>query len=416
METYIQINKILEDLKEADQLKLGTLSYFPTDSDEEDDEEAEEDLPRLYHQVCQDAPFLIEIDLVPFTVATVKGKPIEEQDLLPQAVPSAYGDLKEGTTKVNLDVRKAHEIKDVVITPKMLQSVDGILPCVSEQLFGDRKVRAVFDKVNLYSKGGFFQEHVDTPKVGRVGTLIVQLPGTYEGGLAFGSQHFGASAKLKLLAFYGNCPHQITPITNGTRISLTFHLLSTDSYQTEKVQVPYTLYGYEHSARYVTPGVQKVRKLDTSKAREIRIQRLIRQLQENVKEQKLGLILPNSYSNHELNVNSLKNPENYLYYTSKLQGQLIPIVIVQETEIYQDSQDSNYQVFRCSPEDIDALVAKKPVVPTGDPMQFIGCDTKGIVLKADYGPYIEFTGNESQIGWKNNLYFTTALILSEDCL
>ena len=139
---------------------------------------------------------------------------------------------------------------------------------------------------------------------------------------------------------------------------------------------------------------------------------MIRQLQEKVKEQKLGLVLPNSYSNHELNVNSLKNPENYLYYTSKLQGQLVPIVIVQETEIYEDSRDSSYQVFRCSPEDIDALVAKKPLVPTGAPMQFIGCDTKGIVLKADYGPYIEFTGNESQIGWKNNLYFTTALILS----
>ncbi|KAF9516019.1 hypothetical protein BS47DRAFT_712101 [Hydnum rufescens UP504] len=66
----------------------------------------------------------------------------------------------------------------------------GIVDCIRETLFPSaeeggtsRRIVAVLDKLNVYTKGDFFKGHVDTPKSADMfGTLLINLPFSHEGG------------------------------------------------------------------------------------------------------------------------------------------------------------------------------------------------------------------------------------------
>ncbi|WP_199847956.1 2OG-Fe(II) oxygenase [Streptomyces dysideae] len=65
-----------------------------------------------------------------------------------------------------------------------------------------------------------------------VGTLVLSLPSAHTGGeLVIG--HAGQSRTcrasktgLSLVAFYADCPHEVTPVRSGYRVTLTFNLLA----------------------------------------------------------------------------------------------------------------------------------------------------------------------------------------------
>ncbi|MET8129853.1 2OG-Fe(II) oxygenase [Streptomyces sp. NPDC005065] len=84
----------------------------------------------------------------------------------------------------------------------------------------------------LYGKGQFFLPHQDSEKDdAMIGTLVVSLPTTHSGGelvIHHGgtSRSYRASADdLGLVAFYADCRHEVTPVTRGYRVTLTFDLL-----------------------------------------------------------------------------------------------------------------------------------------------------------------------------------------------
>jgi hypothetical protein len=96
-------------------------------------------------------------------------------------------------------------------------------------------VRAAPHKLLLYEQGAFFKPHKDTEKVpGMFGTLVICLPSYHEGGDVCLS-HAGRKMVLQtspssrfdisVLAWYGDVPHEVKPLTTGYRLVLTYNLV-----------------------------------------------------------------------------------------------------------------------------------------------------------------------------------------------
>ena len=93
--------------------------------------------------------------------------------------------------------------------------------------------RAELYKLNIYSVGGHFKSHVDTPRSGNMfGSLVVCLPFPFTGGELV-TRHRGRqvtfnwttkSDAIQWAAFYSNVEHEVLPVTSGNRITLTYNL------------------------------------------------------------------------------------------------------------------------------------------------------------------------------------------------
>lgn len=88
----------------------------------------------------------------------------------------------------------------------------------------------------LYEPGGFFLPHRDGEKLDRmVGTLVIVLPSTYEGGELV-VRHDGQERTIDFrgadlnpfhihyAAFYADCEHEIRPLRKGYRLCLVYNL------------------------------------------------------------------------------------------------------------------------------------------------------------------------------------------------
>ena len=78
----------------------------------------------------------------------------------------------------------------------------------------------------LPQDGGFFKPHRDTPKSQHfVGSLVVCLPVAHGGHSV--AYEWGAGAgrgEVQWAAFFGDCLHQVLPVTSGARVTLTYDL------------------------------------------------------------------------------------------------------------------------------------------------------------------------------------------------
>jgi hypothetical protein len=93
-------------------------------------------------------------------------------------------------------------------------------------------VRAELCMLSVYSTGGHFKSHVDTPRSKDMfGSLVVCLPSEFTGG-AFVTRHQGhevtfdwsASATTHWAAFFSDVEHEVLPVTSGHQITLTYKL------------------------------------------------------------------------------------------------------------------------------------------------------------------------------------------------
>jgi hypothetical protein len=93
-------------------------------------------------------------------------------------------------------------------------------------------------KLNIYQTGDFFAQHVDSPVVPdrMIGTLVVKLPvSTFEGGALVVQDNWktiellartpAIGHQVEWAAIYGDCPHEVQPVTSGARVTLTFLIL-----------------------------------------------------------------------------------------------------------------------------------------------------------------------------------------------
>ena len=224
-----------------------------------------------------------------FTFAK-KPFPNDLKSVISACVPSGFGNLKTGKTEVDKKVRQALENKqDIALTPHGTEFLKELAPYISGFLYGGLPIEFAINKLNIYSTGGFFDLHTDTPRPGVVGTLVLELPFDHSGGqlelypigsslpnkeksadkaklgddtddddregkdegfsqtkggsvrLASRSNwlkkqnelkswsnraRFNTDRTIRFAAFYGNIPHRITPVRSGNRVTVTFYIIA----------------------------------------------------------------------------------------------------------------------------------------------------------------------------------------------
>ena len=181
---------------------------------------------------------------------------------------SGFGDLKQGKTVVDIKVRNALESRNIVITQSGQSLLDQLESEITKRLFksdskgvagapsltsarpdskgaagapsltSSKVITLVLNKLNIYQKGGFFNLHKDTPGPDTIGTVVIELPIDYEGSEFEFHSNTSSKAqvikvkprnrydynKYRIFCFFGDVPHRITPVTNGTRVTVSFYI------------------------------------------------------------------------------------------------------------------------------------------------------------------------------------------------
>ena len=117
----------------------------------------------------------------------------------------------------------------------ILQEIQSIVPTVVG-------LKAELYKLNIYPRGGFFNVHVVTPRSEKMfGSLVVCLPTNFTGGELIVRHHkqeikydwsltaSDTSSTLHWAAFFSDVEHEILPVSEGYRVTLTYNL----SYQSK---------------------------------------------------------------------------------------------------------------------------------------------------------------------------------------
>ena len=98
-------------------------------------------------------------------------------------------------------------------------------------------LKAELYKMNVYAHGGFFKAHIDTPRSEKMfGSLVVCLPTHFTGGelmvrhdkqeikYDWSSTASDTSSTLHWAAFFSDVEHEVLPVSEGYRVTLTYNL------------------------------------------------------------------------------------------------------------------------------------------------------------------------------------------------
>ena len=158
--------------------------------------------------------------------------------LAAQGEPAPFG--KDGLTLTDGAVRRAlqYDGTRVRISPASWRA--PLLAAVAEARIAlgvpaSVQIDVRLDKLLLYEVGGHFKCHKDTERgPGMFGTLLVVLPSFHEGGELSvdhdGARHVFCSGgpqsadRLLYIAFYADCDHELSPVTRGRRLVLSYSM------------------------------------------------------------------------------------------------------------------------------------------------------------------------------------------------
>ena len=173
--------------------------------------------------------------------------PLDE--LLQYCSPAPFGDLRKMKTVLDPDVRLAYELESNRFTierehtymsqSRMVNDIPGrtwIARRIEDSFTPGRSVKLERYKLNVYSGGGFFKSHVDSPSDDEmIGTLVLCLPSPHKGGelcvshdglehVFDFSNHSGDKSKIQWAAFYSDCIHEVKPVLEGHRVTITYNI------------------------------------------------------------------------------------------------------------------------------------------------------------------------------------------------
>ncbi|MFQ6394433.1 2OG-Fe(II) oxygenase [Nocardia sp. KC 131] len=162
--------------------------------------------------------------------------PAQARRLCELALPARYG-LREQTL-LDANVRDTWEVPRGRVAVDERRWRETLLPMLDILraelgLAPDCELSAELHSMLVYEAGQFFQRHQDSEKAdGMIGTLVVTLPSAFTGGeLVIEQQGMkvtdqGSPEELSFIAFYGDCEHEVLPVTDGFRITLTYNLVA----------------------------------------------------------------------------------------------------------------------------------------------------------------------------------------------
>lgn len=162
---------------------------------------------------------------------------LDTSKILELSTVAPFGDLKTNETVVNKDVRHAQEIplKHMFTHyPTGLVKVQFPPNLLKNQLATSYRLEPY--KMTIYEEGGFFKSHTDTCTSNTfIGSLVVGVspPGSYEGGelvVRHRGKHVSFQPTLgNAIFFYGNCEHEVKPVTRGVRLALVYKVFSMEN-------------------------------------------------------------------------------------------------------------------------------------------------------------------------------------------
>jgi hypothetical protein len=207
---------------------------------------------------------------------------------------------------------------------------------ISKSRFQERNIHANLYKMLLYEVGGHFLPHRDSEKEdGMFGTLILQLPSAFSGGLIT-VKHDGkevnldnsndAASTIHATALYADCEHQLHPIRSGRRLCLVFNLIADPNGQ--------------NPSNAVNANVE---------AELVRIANHWKKLQ-NPGEMRLGYPLKHFYTPNNFSFASMKREDAHLLTTltnaKSLQGQpLFDVWLMLMERLVATDDDFNEEVY-----------------------------------------------------------------------
>ena len=160
------------------------------------------------------------------------------KDLIEAGSPATFGRGEENVYDKNY--RDAVSLEPSMFMTNFQPASSSILKKIHSLLLPKESVYTIHaepHKLNIYTTGGHFKAHVDTPQsVSMFGSLVICLPSFFRGGQLV-TQHGGKKisfdwsatsdyppCKLKWAAFYSDVEHEILPVTEGHRVTMTFNL------------------------------------------------------------------------------------------------------------------------------------------------------------------------------------------------
>lgn len=307
--------------------------------------------------------------------------------------PAKFGDMKTNTTRQDETVRKALSTKDFkAFVPDKSFCSKGV---PLEEWLAKHATRAeCFMRVknisvrphalNVYQEGCHFDWHLDTQRTpDMIGTFTVIL-GNFEGGAldvrasssTSKSWAYNEGSGIEIVGMLASCPHRVTPVTKGVRMSITFDVCGTldsnvKNYHEKTIEFAHQLLAVDASL----PAV--------------------------------GFVLEHMYSADDISSGSYRNPRDYsLVNSAGENGQCVQLFwgrYIQKN--YEESSElMESTIFSLSEENKkfkDALVFSGK----NDPER---CGETLISIQADAG----FTGNEACEGHDDSVYRLTILMVS----
>ena len=226
LQSYMTMRSYIEKVKDRMQNDFS-VEYFSTS-------EPSELLSRLSEVWC---PFCETGDVNSYaqTGTLFKGSTIHNLDmeeLLIHATQSAFGHGTETVTDTS--VRNSFEIPASQLDRNCLSRLQQYIEL--GEFAPHRQLELRPYKLVIYQEGGHFDAHRDTVRgEGHIGTLVVILNSEYTGGelvVTHGGRSETVAGAYSWVAMYGDCMHQIHPVTSGTRVSLIY-----DIYTKEPISV-----------------------------------------------------------------------------------------------------------------------------------------------------------------------------------
>ena len=140
----------------------------------------------------------------------------------------------------------------------ILNTIASVMNAKSSPSF----IRAELYKLNVYSTGGHFKAHVDTPRSKEMfGSLVVCLPSQFTGG-ALVTRHqdrqvtFDWSSSpnaTNWASFFSDVEHEVLPVTSGHRVTLTYNLYHSAPISPQLLDVTSTTFYQDLSSALQTP-------------------------------------------------------------------------------------------------------------------------------------------------------------------
>lgn len=349
---------------------------------------------------------------------------LDVDTLFNEGTPAPFGDLNTMTTVHNPDVRTALELPFTMSNNDIENLKYYINYRISYGLNDGKDFDLIPHKANMYSTGCFFKPHVDTPIADNMlGTLVITMSTKYEGGDLV-IQHNGITKTynyndlgkgyLGFVGFYGNCVHEVTPITKGRRVTFTFYIMNkgkgviyNDELITKKMdelreyielysQLGKKSIGFFTNHKYTMNGVEHLKGIDQD------VYKYFQSVSSDL-DKHLPKDVANIVKSYSLDIEIQMLPVLIYYYKS-------------EDYSYPEYNEYRSTVVACTEEDFNYIQGKTKSPPEHNLPSytvFVGNSYQGQKkeIESQTQDYVEYTGNESQPYNYNGIYVSAVMVL-----